>query len=102
MTGRHTAALALVGWYLVTPPPDDGGGAWNQSAPLRAWVLVSSHDSAKECEQAKIELTTEHPPLSLDPAEKQRDGIVHNWNMESLCIATDDSRLKANSLEGDA
>jgi hypothetical protein len=35
---RHTAALALVGWYLMVSPP----------------VLFSIHDSAAECDQGLV------------------------------------------------
>jgi len=43
MNGRHTAALALLGWYLFTPPP----GA---EAPIAEWNHVGSFDTARECE----------------------------------------------------
>jgi hypothetical protein len=47
MKARHAAALALVGWYLMTPPillkcPDEG-------APLSRWTVEEAFDTAREC-----------------------------------------------------
>jgi hypothetical protein len=55
MNLRHAAALALVGWYLMMPPPDFDhathlpNGRPNTDAPFSYWRNDGSFDSAKEC-----------------------------------------------------
>jgi hypothetical protein len=107
MSARHTAALALVGWYLMLPPSvrED---SWFYSGGLLAAV---SHDlfgtgDQKVCEQwAKIaDLTA---PLSkwhemasfdtLDSCEEARDryAAVPGTQPENVaqCFATGDPLL---------
>jgi hypothetical protein len=50
---RHTTALALVGWYLMTPPLDVGGLP-DDHAPISSWRNEQSFDSAQDCEQGKV------------------------------------------------
>jgi len=45
---RHSAALALVGWYLMTPPAIRGN-----SAPFTEWGTAGTFDSGDECEKAR-------------------------------------------------
>jgi len=72
MNLRHAAALALVGWYLITPPsqfepPRLSNGTFDRSAPFSRWLPNGvpnlnapfkywrndgSYDSAKECNSA--------------------------------------------------
>jgi hypothetical protein len=62
MKPRHAAALALVGWYLMVPPPSRG---WQHAkrpvdllrldARFRNGASRVSLDSAKECENTKDE-----------------------------------------------
>jgi hypothetical protein len=47
---RHTAALALVGWYLVAPPTGPDG---KLAAPLPQSILLDSFDSATDNEALK-------------------------------------------------
>ena len=106
MKPRHAAALALVGWYLMTPPTQlvkcERGG-WNPAvasltcinrvesqAPLREWKRVSDSQEFEyktDCQRA----------ISKDCyTEVERDGTKSL--MGSLChadcIAADDPRLK--------
>jgi hypothetical protein len=85
---RHAAALALVGWYLMTPPSfprraneepvrDDG-------APVSQWKHISSWDTAKAC-NAELERLSDSPiPL------------IGQIGISAKCIASDDPRLKEN------
>jgi hypothetical protein len=102
---RHTAALALVGWYLMVPPVASNGIV-NPSAPLWKWWKFQKDDSAQECRMFLSELqqgpVTEaewesskraaqelrHTP-TLDREELQKRIL------ESLCIEEHDPRLKA-------
>jgi hypothetical protein len=53
MNFQHAAALALVGWYLMTPPAAPSGG-YDNAAPLGKWFVYGGYDSAQECEGAKF------------------------------------------------
>jgi hypothetical protein len=87
---RHVVAPALLGWYLLMPPGTKTGG-WDASASLSKWNHVSSHDSAKECEQAKEELGKAQPGTT---EEEHRASVrAHNWAFDAECIATNDPRL---------
>jgi hypothetical protein len=55
MTLSHAAALALVGWYLMTPPISTPGKL-NTDAPLPAWQQDSAHDTAAACEEMRFEI----------------------------------------------
>ena len=69
---RDAAALALVSWYLMTPPlPHLKPPAVHKDtdAALRGWKMVKSFPSQKECE-------------------------AHRVNPWERCIASDDPRLK--------
>jgi hypothetical protein len=47
---RHAAALALVGWYLMTPPiTGDMKEVWiNYKAPLDEWTIIGERFDSKE------------------------------------------------------
>jgi hypothetical protein len=53
---RHTAALALVGWYLLAPPSIDprtqtSGLFVDVSEALPKWDKLATYESKAECEQ---------------------------------------------------
>src|SRR5271170_8195061 len=50
MNFRHATALALVGWYLMTPPPGPDGRLL-VNAPLSQWRTTWALDSAIQCKQ---------------------------------------------------
>ena len=55
MKTRHAAALALIGWYLLVPPPVIHSSVpVNLDAPLLKWGIFSTHDSAAKCEQTLV------------------------------------------------
>jgi hypothetical protein len=89
MKSRHAAALALVGWYLMFPPSAHGlHGQIETSALLSQWDILESFDSANECETALSRFkAAEHTETEIGmQLRKAAD--------RSLCIATDDPRLK--------
>ena|SRR5208282_4211773 len=57
MNSRHGCALALVGWYLMTPPVStsyDGNKAFvNSQAPIRQWKIGGTFGSSVDCEKAR-------------------------------------------------
>jgi len=104
MSIHHAAALALVGWYLMTPPfvsvgPNLHDASLDRSipdseAPLSKWQWSGSFDSVASCqhEQEKQITEAQKRELALPVAERDREVEIDFWLGE--CIATDDPRLK--------
>lgn len=95
MNLRHAAVLALVGWYLMTPPAHSvqlsgGGVAWIKSPPLTKWTIQGSFDKATECTDQRNRLTSS----AIEDSKTSSEGRAE-WMM-AKCIATDDPRLKRN------
>jgi hypothetical protein len=95
---RHAAALALVGWYLMLPPPFG-------QASLDQWDILSAFDTAQECENHKSELlrvVSDPKQFAKFAAEAKKQDPT--WNRDtaisriqgSECVSTDDPRLKRN------
>ena len=94
MNLRHAAALALVGWYLMVPPPVVHSSVRDLDAPLSKWGIFSTHDSAAECEQGLVAFyKLAKTELVANPSD-ERDRIQFYQLESSQCIATDDPRLK--------
>lgn len=87
MTPRHAAALGLVGWYLMTPPPQ------NLHAAISRWAMRGSYDTADACftDRAKMVGNAE-----LRGIGRRKAGLpnLEDPENEALCIGTDDPRLK--------
>src|SRR5882762_7449737 len=94
MKSRHAAALALVGWYLMLPPPmrlSDGridpDLSSDLSAPLADWFHVRSFDTAADC-------TAELEVMKRRGAQFQREHplpvLVENANR---CVSSNDPRF---------
>jgi hypothetical protein len=73
----HVAALALVGWYLMVPPPyfekyATSLGLWqvNEDAPISQWGTVRNYDSASECEQHRASAASAAAADARIPAMK--------------------------------
>jgi hypothetical protein len=95
MTPRHAAALALVGWYLMVPPPVlHSSVPVDLDAPLSKWRIFSSHDSAAECERALVAFyKVSKTELATNPAD-ERDRTQFYQLENSQCVASDDRSLK--------
>ena len=94
MNFGHATALALVGWYLMVPPPmrlSDGHIDPDEipdlNAPLPQWSNLRSFDTAADC-TAELEVMKrrgaqflrEHPnPAFADPTNR--------------CVSSNDPRL---------
>jgi hypothetical protein len=89
MKPRHTAALALVGWYLMVPPVDRQRHSLTDK-PLTRWNRVETFDSEQACKE------------SLAFLLKNLKGQFQNFELavqaerlfHGQCIASDDPRLK--------
>jgi hypothetical protein len=81
----RAAALALVGWYLMTPPPD------NLKASISAWEISASYDTAEQCsleQQRFFDTAIKQRSLNLGKLRAGNEAMLH-----AQCIATDDPRL---------
>jgi hypothetical protein len=109
MKPRHAAALALVGWYLMTPPLGPSkcsnpglfpNGGWTgnlkqcqakieSQAPLRQWTRVQDSQEFEhktDCERA---ISNDcHREIEPDGTSNLEGDLCN-----AECIATDDPRL---------
>jgi hypothetical protein len=100
--GRHLAALALVGWYLIMPPDSAKiPHSVDSDIPLSRWTIVTSYDSEDTCETALTDIqNSEQDPITLDKAGKLRryqrndPALGKARALNAACVASDDVRLK--------
>jgi hypothetical protein len=101
---RHTAALVLVGWYLMLPPLRLEGPASDPNtpvevdtqAPLSAWKIVHRFDTAKECYNYPDhirKILREREPNPNSKEAKGEDAMAKYWFDRAQCVATDDPRV---------
>ena len=78
---HHTAALALFGWYLMTPPPEFDlrthlpipGRANTDESSFRFWETQGNFDSAEECETARRHLLPERDRIEAEIRMKHHE-----------------------------
>ncbi len=99
---RHSAALALVGWYLMAAPRD-ANSLFLPHAPLKQWVLVKSFDTAEKCEAERNEdiLLASRSGYTFYYDTEKRENVGTDAKYVYLCIATDDPRLKSPGQVGE-
>ena len=103
MASRHAAALAVVGWYLLSPLPRAdpkpgvvSGVLVDADRPLAEWKVTKTFPTGGEC-QVYLKNWIIEQQLA---AEKLRDSapkqslLELNIRSNSVCIDGDDSRLK--------
>jgi hypothetical protein len=92
---RHAAALALVGWYLMTPPRV--GDHFFPDAPLSRWRSLDriEYPSKNACEAVRQKDVAMFPgdPEKL-PAERYTARTMMRGVRALACVATDDPPLK--------
>ena len=84
---RYAAALALTGWYLITPPPQ-ANGHFDTSVPMSRWRIQSGFGTGDDCKKTVAELSSQ--------ALKQGNSADAEELKVSRCVSTDDPRLKGN------
>jgi len=84
---QHAAALALAGWYLMTPPIQ-AKGRYETSAPLSKWRIEAGFGSSEDCKKTLVGLASR----AREEGKTQDIEAVK----DAQCVATDDSRLKGN------
>jgi hypothetical protein len=100
MKPHHAAALALVGWYLMSPSLTDDGLGVISSAPLSQWEILASFDAARDCEREK-ESRQNKAVYVLRMLSSQKLLKSHHaplnyiQDANGVCVSTDDPRLEA-------
>jgi hypothetical protein len=104
MNSRHAAALALVGWFLMTAPVSEQGDL-HQDAALSEWTKASHYDSESECDtRRKEKIQDSEDEVELAPkSEADEDGKRDadrdlNAALVSQCVADDDPRLTGSNF----
>jgi hypothetical protein len=90
MKPRHATALALLGWYLMTPPLRSPGGELAPEAPLSKWRSPHAYDSARECERAKEAYVKSAKRGEQQASDRGFSAAI----LLAQCIASDDPRLR--------
>jgi len=98
MNLRHAAALALVGWYLMTPLAQKSVKS-EASAPISTWTIILSYDTAAACESdrardLKAEMNQRFKEVCAAIGIDNFRCKVAMAGATEQCIATDDPRLK--------
>jgi hypothetical protein len=88
----HVAALALVGWYLMLPPPSFHKDTSLPPSPdseavLSKWSTVGTSNTVGECK-------TEMARRQRQAERAENTKVEKSWKGAFLCIASDDPRLK--------
>jgi len=91
---RHVAALALMGWYLMVPPPKvDGPLLVDLNAPLSKWTVYSPYETAAECTEGHVVFgETIRKNRAKEPTQQNR--MQYQQVTSAQCIASNDPRLK--------
>ncbi|MGD0119685.1 MAG: hypothetical protein ABSD30_16580 [Candidatus Binatus sp.] len=113
MNLRHTAALALVGWYLMVPPASD----WKRfqateevssyfahlrpfyPAPFEKWKKLGEFYSQVNCESTREFIVrhdgkVESRPMPSNASLASIPNAKQYQANQATCIASDDPRLK--------
>jgi len=121
MKASHSAALALVGWYLMVPPVRavfshtdndlsvaDKNYSWREfpefNLPIAKWDIYESYDSADRCREdidrnakGADQYLKKHPDLRYIRSSSYLSiAYDHQRWLAAKCIGTDDPRLKGD------
>ena len=101
------AAIALVGWYLMTPHWSQEDRAPMDASPLSHWIVLDSFDFASDCKDEKKGREEEarerfvanspppHNPFGFDEGLTELMRAQYREYLSAQCIGTDDPRLGA-------
>jgi hypothetical protein len=83
---RHTAAVVLTGWFLITPPL--ANGHYDLSAALSKWKIEGGAATREQCNETKTLLSSravkENRPSDIEATKSVQ------------CVPMDDPRLQGN------
>jgi hypothetical protein len=84
---RDAVAVALTGWYLLTPPMN-ANRHYNRSAPLPDWHIEAGFPSGEDCRKTLAVLASR--------ARAERSTADVEKVKEARCVSSDDPALKGN------
>ena len=102
MKPRHAAALALVGWYLIAPPPrTEGGTDYDPKAPLSEWQMIGKFDTIEDCRKYPARepeiMRGFYARNKISESGERNDKAAWNYLMAlAQCVSTNDPHLKSN------
>ncbi|MGO9454922.1 MAG: hypothetical protein ACLQDV_28315 [Candidatus Binataceae bacterium] len=82
---RHAATLALVGWYLVVPPLNNGYP--NMRARFSQWETVRSFYTVDDCEISKSELQTAALERRASDQKNPAQADIDRRLFDAICAA---------------
>jgi hypothetical protein len=98
MNLRHTAALALVGWYLIVPP--ETMQARDYLVPRAEWQKLGVFDDADKCMTAKRRIAKyandDQKKRNCLDTDSSAACLADRAAANSECMADDDPRLIGN------
>lgn len=100
MSLRDGAALALAGWYLLSPPVlrlPKFCLRVNPAAHLKYWKVRGNYASIADCDvaaRAIIALAKTSPDSLPAPFDDLAPEVMHDVMQNLVCIADDDPRLR--------
>jgi hypothetical protein len=93
MKCHRAVALALVGWYLMTPPLSHSiRFEVDDQAPLREWTVMQAFDKASDCEDYRFRSQERHKRDAVSTPTNMHQTFAVGM-MDSQCIETNDPRL---------
>ncbi len=84
---RHTAAVVLTGWFLITPPPL-ANGHFDPAAALSKWKIEGGAGTREQCKETQA-------VLSASAVKEKRPGDIEAVK-NAQCVSQDDPRLQGN------
>jgi hypothetical protein len=64
MKTNHVVALALVAWYLMVPPLVDAPYKIDTEAPMTAWKVYQTFNTAEECKKSLSSAQLKYKPTA--------------------------------------
>jgi hypothetical protein len=102
MNLRHTAALALVSWYLMVPRPFPDSPLPQWEAPISEWDRYGDFASKAKCDakQAKMIQDAEDPKTCAELLHKAHQ-TVPEIPIDMLCARTEEYIDISQCVAGD-
>ena len=97
MKGRHSATLAIIGWYLIVPPALTWQSKQTQLANILAerWKVIEKHKTEKMCLASldHLDSQTLRQWLRKSPTLRSMQGV--NIRLAAECVDDSDARIRS-------
>jgi len=93
MSGRHSLAIGMLVWYLLTPPYV-GPQKFDAKAPLSKWYEAVDFDSLADCQRYRSGTIKQYEQrIPEDPSSARASVELFK---ASQCVSSDDPRRSGN------